>query len=380
MNTDQSVHRIFFIITQGICGGAQIHVRDLSTHLNYLGYDVHVAVGVDGPLNDELESYGITIHRVPSLVREISLLNDIKAYREIESLVKKIKPDIVTTHSSKAGILGRLVCRQQNIPNVFTVHGWAFTEGVSYIKRRLYITIEKISAKWADRIICVSDYDRNLAIYHRVASEAKLRTIHNGIPLMKEINLGQSDMGNVIRIIMVARFSKPKDQAQLLNAISRLDCRDKCLVQLVGDGEELDTVKRQARLMNLTNVEFLGTRTDVAELLSQASISVLTSNWEGFPLTILEAMRAGLPVVASDVGGVHEAVVDGKTGYLIPRGDVQSLATFLKILINDPELRAEMGRNARKRFEDNFTFEKMLRKTIAIYDEVLQTRVSRKRL
>lgn len=375
MNINQGVHRILFIITQGNLGGAQIHIRDLCTYLYNHNYDVHVAVGVDGSLNEYLERYGVSVHRVPSLGREISLLADIKAYRELYCLVKRLKPDIVTTHSSKAGILGRLVCWQQNIPNVFTAHGWAFTDGVSNIKRRLYILIERMAAKWADLIICVSDYDRKLALKHQVGTETTLRIVHNGMPLIKESNLAQPDMGDVVRIIMVARFSEPKDQGQLLDAIYKLNCKDKCVIQLVGDGDKLVAVKRQAQKMKLTNVCFLGDRTDIEELLSQANIFVLTSNWEGFPLTILEAMRAGLPVVASDVGGVKEAVVHGETGFLVPRGDVQSLAACLENLINNPKLRADMGKNAHKRYEKNFTFEKMLNETIAIYDEVLQARI-----
>lgn len=374
MLSPNNYSRILFIITQGIWGGAQIHVRDLTEHLVYLGYDVHVAIGVEGSLIDELESSGIKVHHVPSLIRELSIIADIKAYHELYSLIKNLKPDIVTIHSSKAGILGRLACRRQNIPNVFTAHGWAFTEGVSNGKRKFYIKIERLAAKWTNHIICVSDYDRQLALNYSVASEVKLRTIHNGIPLIEDTNIAYPDKGNVVNIIMVARFSEPKDQKQLLDALYNLDCRDRCLVRLVGDGENLAATKSHAIQLKLTNVEFLGTRTDVINLLSQASIFVLSSNWEGFPLTILEAMRAGLPVVASDVGGVSEAVVDGQTGYLIPRGDAKYMAHCLEKLINNPELRVDMGKKARERFMQNFTIREMIEKTIAVYDEVWEAK------
>lgn len=369
---------ILFIITQGIRGGAQNHVRDVARHLYSAGYDVQVAVGVEGPLIDELESSGIVVHHIPALVREISPVKDFIAYRELTRLIKQIKPDLVTTHSSKAGIIGRLISRRQSIPNVFTAHGWAFTEGISELKRKLYVVIERLAAKWTDRIICVSDYDRKLALAYSVAEETKLIAVHNGIPLLQDVDMARPDKGDVVNIIMVARFSEQKDHGLLLDAVFNINCRDKFRVQLVGDGENFDEMKARAQQMRLDNVDFLGNRTDVAHLLSQAHIFVLTSNWEGFPLTILEAMQAGLPVVASDVGGVCEAVAEGKTGYLIPRGDVHTLISRLEYLINEPEIRAQMGINARQIFEEKFTFDKMMQATISVYKKVLQDRAAGK--
>ncbi|MGI5880027.1 MAG: glycosyltransferase family 4 protein [Syntrophomonadaceae bacterium] len=369
---------ILFIITQGIRGGAQNHVRDVARHLYSAGYDVQVAVGVEGPLIDELESSGIVVHHIPALVREISPVKDFKAYLELTGLVKRIQPDLITTHSSKAGILGRLVCRRQNIPNVFTAHGWAFTEGISELKRWVYTFVERSAAKWTDRIICVSEYDRKLALDYSVAAEAKLIAVHNGIPLLEDVDLARPDKGDVVNIIMVARFSEQKDHGLLLEAVPNINSRQRFRVQLVGDGEKFDEMMTRAQQMGLENVEFLGNRSDVASLLSQAHIFVLTSNWEGFPLTILEAMQAGLPVVASDVGGVREAVTEGTTGYLIPRGDVQTLTSRLQYLINEPGIRAQMGINARRIFEENFTLDKMMHETIAVYEKVLQDRVAGK--
>ncbi len=271
-----------------------------------------------------------------------------------------------------------MVCRRQNIPNVFTAHGWAFTEGISELKRWVYTFVERSAAKWTDRIICVSEYDRKLALDYSVAAEAKLIAVHNGIPLLEDVDLARPDKGDVVNIIMVARFSEQKDHGLLLEAVPNINSRQRFRVQLVGDGEKFDEMMTRAQQMGLENVEFLGNRSDVASLLSQAHIFVLTSNWEGFPLTILEAMQAGLPVVASDVGGVREAVTEGTTGYLIPRGDVQTLTSRLQYLINEPGIRAQMGINARRIFEENFTLDKMMHETIAVYEKVLQDRVAGK--
>ncbi|HBC32308.1 MAG TPA: glycosyltransferase family 1 protein [Clostridiales bacterium] len=366
-------YRILFIITQGILGGAQIHVRDLAIYLHNSGHNVHVAIGVKGPILNELEANGINVEHIPSLVREISPLKDLQAYQEINGLIRRIKPDLVTSHSSKAGIIGRLVSHRYNIPNIFTAHGWAFTEGVSGKRRRLYLIMERKAASWANRIICVSEYDRNLALKHSVGLPGQLVTIHNGIPILINNSLNRPNKDKIIKKIMVARFSEPKDQQLLLRAASQLQTVTDFEIDFVGDGPLLSATKELARKLQISDkVRFLGARTDVPELLEKAHIFVLTSNWEGFPITILEAMRAGLPVITSDVGGCKEAVIDGITGYLIPKGDAEKLKDRLEILINNAELRQQMGMAGYKRFVEKFTFDRMLKETVKVYEEVLQ--------
>ncbi len=364
---------ILFIITQGILGGAQVHVRDLSRCLRNLGYNVHVAIGVKGPLIDELELHGIKVHLIPSLVRAISPLRDWQAYQEINYLMRNIEPDLVTTHSSKAGIIGRLVSFRNNIPNTFTAHGWAFTEGVSNNRRRLYLIVERMAARWATKIICVSEYDRKLALKYSVGLPEQLVTIHNGIPVLEDTEVRRLDNDNKVKMIMVARFSEQKDQQLLLKVASQLNIDSNFEIDFVGDGPLLSATEELARKLQISDkVRFLGARTDVPELLEKAHIFVLTSNWEGFPITILEAMRAGLPVITSDVGGCKEAVIDGITGYLIPRGDAETLRVRLETLIGNLELRQQMGMAGYERFIEKFTFDGMLTKTVKVYEEALQ--------
>ena len=140
----------------------------------------------------------------------------------------------------------------------------------------------------------------------------------------------------------------------------------------LGDGPLLSATEELARKLHISDkVRFLGARTDVPELLKKAHIFVLTSNWEGFPITILEAMRAGLPVITSDVGGCKEAVTDRVTGYLIPRGDLECLKERLGRLINDSQLRVSMGDKGFDRFSKYFTVEQMAEKTIAVYESII---------
>lgn len=365
------MHRILYLITQGILGGAQTHILHLATHLNRQ-FDIHVAMGNQGALWNKLKNEGVPVYHVQSMVRPLSPVKDLKGLRETVKLIKKVKPDLISTHSSKAGILGRLAARMCGIPALFTAHGWAFTEGVPYWKRKFYIKVERIAARWARKIICVSQYDHRLACSFAVGRAEQLITIHNGIPPIPNDHLAQPDKENPVRLVMVARFSEPKDHSLLFRALGEMQINKAVEVTLVGDGPLLLPCKELARQTGLENkIIFWGARTDVPKILAQGQIFLLLSRWEGFPRSILEAMRAGLPVIASDVGGIRESVIDGKTGFLVPRDDIEMLKNRLRILIYNPDLRIQMGKNGRERFVQNFTFDRMANETVRVYREIL---------
>ena len=364
-------YRLLYLITRGILGGAQAHVRLLALHLRDR-YDVQVAVGDRGPLWEQLSQDGIPVHHVPALVRSISPVKDAQCLQQLSALFKQLQPDLVCTHSSKAGSGGRLAARRCRLPAVFTAHGWAFTEGVPATQRACYLLLERLAARWSEKIICVSDFDRRLALKQQVGSEQKLITIHNGMPAIAGDLAAKPGGGGPVRLIMVARFSDQKDYQLLLTAISRLRTNQAFEAELVGDGPLMEQCQQQAARLGIRDrVRFLGERTDVPALLAGSQIFVLTSNWEGFPISVLEAMRAGLPVIASDVGGTGEAVQEGETGFLIPRGDLETLESRMLRLIEDPVLRARMGSKGRDRFAQYFTFELMAQKTEAVYREIL---------
>ncbi|OOG20597.1 hypothetical protein B1C78_17220, partial [Thioalkalivibrio denitrificans] len=169
----------------------------------------------------------------------------------------------------------------------------------------------------------------------------------------------------------VARLDDPKDHRTLFQSLGLLRERD-WVLDLVGDGPyEARLMDEVQRLGFAGRVRFLGLRTDVDRILAESHVFVLTSNWEGFPLSILEAMRAGLPVVASAVGGVPESVEDDETGYLVPRGGVRDLGDRLAYLIDHPDERVRLGRRGRERFEGRYRFERMAAETMAVYEAVL---------
>jgi len=369
------VNIVYVITRSDSIGGAHIHVRDLALNLLRAGHTVTVLVGGEGPFAAELAARGIPYRSLRYLVRPIRPGTDLRGLWELRAALAELKLDLVSAHSSKAGWLGRLAARSLGFPVVFTAHGWAFTEGVPEHKRKIYALAERLAAPFADRIITVSEYDRALALRYRIAPAHKLVTVHNGMPDV-DPTLRACPEAEPVRIVMVARFEPQKDHTTLLCALVGL--KDLAWeLELIGDGPLLERVRAETgRLGLLERVCFLGARKDVAERLAKAQIFVLSSNWEGFPRSILEAMRAGLPVVASDVGGVREAVMEGETGFLVPRGDVGALRARLRQLIMNASLRVKMGQAGRKRFEEQFTFEHMFKKTLEVYEDVLGIKLS----
>lgn len=362
---------IAYIITRSDnIGGAHVHIRDTALAMRARGHDARVFVGGEGPFTEELTRRGVPFHALKHLIRPIRPQRDLRGILELCQAFTKWSPDLVSTHSSKAGLLGRAAARSLGIPALFTAHGWAFTEGVPERERQLYISAERLAAPLAQRIITVSEHDRQLALRHRVASAQKLRTVHNGMPLIEARLLADASR-QPPRLISVARFEEQKDHRTMLHALARLRELPWTL-DLVGDGPLLPEMQQLAAALGLSErIHFLGARKDVAELLSQAQLFLLVTNWEGFPRSILEAMRAGLPVVASDVGGVREAVQEGLTGQLVGRGDGDALTRTLSSLLADPQLRGTLGQAGRARFLAEFTFERMLEKTLQVYEEAL---------
>ena len=171
---------------------------------------------------------------------------------------------------------------------------------------------------------------------------------------------------------MTARFDRQKDHETLFRALTTHPGVE---LDLIGDGPDLEQAREVAERFQISErVHFLGHRDDVAEILSRAQIFVLSSRWEGFPRSTLEAMRGGLPVVVSNVGGASEAVTDGVTGFVVPPGDREALAERLRDLVRDPELRAAMGAAGRARYDAEFSFERMLTRTLALQTEVSRAR------
>jgi glycosyltransferase involved in cell wall biosynthesis len=356
--------RILMLITRSELGGGQTHVADLLRGLRD-DFDLHLATGETGYLTEVAAELGVRTHILPSLQQPVDPLKDLAALRECILLIRQIKPDLVHAHTSKAGFMGRAAAKRVGIPSVFTAHTWCFAEGTSP-KWKLWGTpLERLAGGWCGRIINVSDANRELALSHGIARPSKHVTIHNGIadsPLRALPGEGVATP----RIIMLARFAPQKAHSLLIESIRGTGKLPFELV-FVGDGPTRSSVEAQVAAAGLTDrVKFLGQRLDVPELLASAHIFALFTHWEGFPISILEAMRAGLPPVVSDVGGVREAI-DKSCGRIVAAGDVAAFRVALEDLLASPELRRRLGAAARARYERNYTVDVMLDKTVAVY-------------
>lgn len=359
---------ILFVITRAdAIGGAQVHVKDLAIALQSDRHKVLILTGESGIYNDDLRQAGIESVSCEYLQKQINPIADGKSFRYILNVIDLFKPDLIAAHSSKTGILGRLASQITKVPCVFTAHGWSFTTGIPEPNRTIFRWLEKLTASLADKIICVSEHDRQIGLKAGMNSQ-QLLTVHNG---MKDVatqlraNPAQSDP---VKIAMVARFDRQKDHATLIEAFKDLNAE----LILVGDGPNLVKTKQKVEQLGISHkVSFLGFRQDIAEILAQVQVYALISNWEGLPCTIIEAMRAGLPVIASDVGGVKEIVLEGQTGYLVSRGNIQGLRQKINYFIDHEAARISMGIMGREKYESQLTFKHMYDKTLTAYHEVI---------
>lgn len=357
--------RILFVITRGdTAGGAQMHVRDMASRLVADGHRVRVVTGATGALTDDLAALGIDHASCSGLLREVHPIHDVRAVKQLAGMIREFDPDVVTAHSSKAGMLARIAAKLAGTPCLFTVHGWAFIDTVPQPIRGAYQVMERLTAPLAHGVICVSEQVVGMGVDAGI-DRSRFTVIHNGMKDVPAELRAVPHPGEPVKAVMVARFAAPKDHVSLLKAIALVPDLH---LDLIGDGPDEAPMKALAAELGVTDrVRFLGRRSDVAEQLARAHVFVLSSKSEAFPYSTLEAMRAGLPVVVSDVGGAGEAVVDEVTGLLFPREDVSALADRLRRLSTDPELRRAMGAAGRERYEQHFTFDRMYEQTLSMY-------------
>jgi glycosyltransferase involved in cell wall biosynthesis len=359
--------RILYVVTRAdAVGGASIHVRDMACEMILRGHAVIVLTGGEGPVTNLLQAAGVPYHPLRRLRRSIHPVRDFFAARELAAAVRAFAPDIMSVHTAKAGWIGRAVAARLRIPTVYTPHGWPVGVRMGPRAGILFEWAERLASRWTSAIICVCEAERDLALDKRVARADQLHVVHNGvhdIPAGLRAQAGEAPP----RIVTVARLEAPKDPVTLLRALDIIRSQPWEL-DLVGDGPLEPELRKLAAGMGIADrVRFLGYVRDPAEVLVRAQLFVLSSCSEGFPRSVLEAMRAGLPVVASAVGGIPEAITDGIEGLLIPRGDPSALAAALSGLLASGERRRQMGLRARQTYEERFRFERMAGETEAVY-------------
>ena len=367
--------RILYIVTKSEIGGAQVHVSELIKYFRSMGHPVGVISSPGGWLENETKTTGVTFFPNPhfsnSIFNPLRVLKSIKRLREI---IASYRPDLISCHSSVASVLTRSVVRKR-IPVIYTIHSWAFAPGAPLLRRTVSLLAEKLTARYVSKFICVSRYNQELGLNSGVAREGKTTVIYNGVAVDRRDSPRNKYREEKIKIIFVGRLARPKNPELLIRAYKLLpgELLANSKVLIVGDGPKLSRIKKLVAKCNLeSNVEILGEilPDKLKDIYKRAHIFVLPSDWEGFPITTLEAMGAGLVPIVTDVGGAGEAL-DEQSGYIIKRGDVNGLEGILENLIEDREKLAKMAGSAFARVRDNFPLEKMFRETAIIYQEIL---------
>jgi glycosyltransferase involved in cell wall biosynthesis len=371
--------KIAYVITRAdAVGGASIHVRDLARAMIERGHDVTVLVGGHGPVTEQLAAAAVPYVSLRCLERRIHPLRDLRAGAEMVTALRALGPDLVSTHTAKAGWIGRAAAHRLSIPALYTPHGWSIGSRMRLPLGAVFSLAEKVAARWSAAIVCVCEEEKRLALRKGIAGAGKLFVVHNGVGDIAP-ELRACPAGTPVRICSIARFASPKDHRTLLTALAALrsqPCSQPCSqpweLDLVGDGPLEAEMRRLVSQLDLGGrVRFHGYLADPAPVLAGAQLFALSSRSEAFPRSILEALRAGLPVVASDVGGVGEAVTDGVNGLLVPAGNAGKLAMALGKLLGDVSLRERMGAAARATYERRFRLEYMVDRTAAIYVTLL---------
>ncbi len=364
---------ILYVITRGDdIGGANIHVRDMSIWMKKKGFKVVVLTGKKGIFNKKLNKLGIENYSTNFLKRDINIISDLYFLFWFFKFCKKFNPKLISSHSSKAGILCRISSKIFNLgPCIFTAHGWSFTDGINYFSKNLYLIIEKIVGKFSDQIITVCKSDLNLGLKYKIIPRGKIACVHNGMQYLPQ-RTTKKEIKNKFTFISVARFDKQKDHETLIRALSLINNYDWHL-RLVGSGPKESNIKELCKKNGIySKVTFTGRSDNVSELLEKADIFILSSLWEGFPRSILEAMRASLPIISTDVGGVKEAVENNINGFTFKRRDYLGLRNHLIYFFENPEQVIIFGKKSRILFDDNFTFQTTANKTFSVYKKLMK--------
>ncbi|MCK9431384.1 MAG: glycosyltransferase family 4 protein [Candidatus Omnitrophica bacterium] len=375
---------LLYVVTKLELGGAQRHVLSLIRGLDKVKYNVCLFTSAKGLLINEASSIeGLSVKRSNFLERPVNPFKDILALVELYFFIRKHKIDIVHTHSSKAGILGRLAARFAGARVILhTVHGWSFHNFQPAAVSWFYVLCERLCACFTDRIIVVSVFDREKGLEHGVGKSEQYRLVRYGIDVMdfrvrnRRFRMRESlELNNTDPVVgMVACFKPQKAPLDFIELASlvRKDFPEVKFI-LVGDGRLSGKIFRRIKQLGIEkNMILSGWRRDIPMILSGLDVFVLTSLWEGVPIVALEAMAASVPLVVTDTGGIKEVITDGENGYLVEPRDIHSMHRYLVELLSDPRKRRDLaGRAAEDISSEEFSAESMLKKVFSVYDSLL---------
>ena len=352
-------YKIVHIQLLPLLTGVQRVSLDELTRLNRSDFTPYMICQQSGPMTEECENNNITCLYTPTLVREISPLKDIKAFWHLYRLFRKYKFDIVHTHSSKTGVIGRLAAKLAGVPMiVHTVHGYAFPAAKSKLEKNIFLAMEWLGTKCSDKIICLHDADKKIAEEALGAKSSQLIVLANGVNINKfnpptieqkqDIRTKLDLPSDAIVIGMVGRLWQQKNPKLLLSAaIAILKDRKNVHFVFAGDGELRAELEDKVNSFGLSsNIHFLGWRNDTESVLKAFDIFVLPSLWEGMPLAILEAQATGLPCIVSNIQGNTSLVTNDYNGFIFDFNIKKDLEIKIIELLSSNEKAIKLGGNA----------------------------------
>ncbi|MGH1487958.1 MAG: glycosyltransferase [Acidimicrobiales bacterium] len=335
--------RVAQLVTSLASGGAQATVLD-SVDMADQPIEVTVLAGCPGgdresTLWDDPRLAGVEVIEVPRLVRAVSPINDVLALLWLVRWLRRTRPDVLHTHSSKAGVVGRIAAALAGIPCAHTVHGWGPLHATNRYGAAMALLIERRLASICSAIVVVGGNDLRRGLAQGIGSPGRYRVIRSGVEtsigassavdrhmVRAELGLGLDAGADRYVIGMVARMAYPKDHLTLIEAFRLADIDNSELV-LIGDGPNRTVVEQAVAAAEMgERIRLLGQRTDAARLVGGFDLAVLSSLWEGMPRSVVEAVAASVPVVACDVGNIGDLLQDGVSGRLVPPGDAEALA------------------------------------------------------
>jgi len=384
--------RILHVITRMEEGGAPRVLLALLDGLDPNEFIQEVATGKApraGDITDELNRRGIVRHMVSSMVRRPAPLRDTAALLSLWSLMRRGGYDIIHTHTSKAGFLGRLASRAAGHRNtIYAPHGTVFSGYFPGWQTDLFILAERLAAGWCRRIITLSRAEVREFLERGIGVESRFRVVPNGIDI--DALIGQKDRADTratlgwsdrdLVIVSIGRLEPVKGHHTLIHAapkiieaVSRSPEHLTVRFLLAGDGTMRERLSFEAERSGVSDhVHFAGHRDDVGAILTAGDLFVMPSINEGIGLAVVEAMACSLPVVASNVGGIPEVVEDGVSGILVPPNDARALATACSALLLDPQTRKQMGSEGERRARARYDIHTALENTAAVYRELME--------
>jgi len=382
--------KVCHVITRMIVGGAQENTLFSARGLLEAGHDCVLMTGPSpGPEGELLTRAGtpdaLKVEVCPYLVREISPMNDLKAYFYLKKYFRDHDFDVVHTHSSKAGIIGRLAARAAGVPAVVhTIHGLPFHPREKWWKNRLYVALEKLAAKHCDRIFAVAQAMIEQALAQGIGKRDMYEVVYSGMELAAfltaehdaDLRKSLNIPANAKVLGTVARLFPLKGYEELMKIAPALLQAEKNLYFLfVGDGSLHDTLKKQAADGGFADrIVFAGlvAPSDVGKYIAQMDVLAHFSLREGLPRAAVQALACGKPVVAYPLDGTPEVVETGRTGFLCPVGDEAKMTGAIRKLLADEALRTEMGSRGRELVRSKFAWKKMSDTLIAAYRKLLE--------